>query len=80
MRHHLESFDGRQDPQAVPTALPYLGHADRYLPFAARIALEHKPGASWQELVFSETHLQSRLTGLLALTRVGKPRSQAAAA
>ena len=41
--------------------------------FAARIALEHQPTASWQELVFSETNLQSRLTGLLALTRVGSP-------
>ncbi len=73
IRRHLESFHGRQDPQAVPTALPYLGHTDRYLRFAARIALEHQPAASWQELVFSETNLQSRLTGLLALTRVGSP-------
>ena len=45
IRRHLESFHGRQDPQAVPTALPYLGHTDRYLRFAARIALEHRPAS-----------------------------------
>ncbi len=76
IRHHLESFHGKQDPLAVVTAWPYLGHQDRYLRFAARVALEHQPVATWQEAIFNETNLQARLTGLLALTRVGQSSVQ----
>ncbi|MDA0752296.1 MAG: c-type cytochrome [Verrucomicrobia bacterium] len=73
VRRHLESFHGRQDPQAIITAWPFLGSKDRFLRFAARIAIEHQPVSSWSEKVFEETDVHARLTGLLALTRVGTP-------
>src|SRR5205807_4040908 len=49
LRHQLESFHGKIDPQAVPTAWPYLGHEDRYIRFAARVAIEHQNYTEWQE-------------------------------
>ena len=53
-------------------AWPYLGHADRTIRFAARIALEHQPVATWQEKALAENSSpDAKLTALLALTRCG---------
>ena len=38
----LEAFHGKQDPKAVEIAWPYLGHEDRYIRYAARVAIEHQ--------------------------------------
>ena len=71
LRHKLEAFHGRKDPNAVRFAWPYLGHEDRLIRFAARIALEHQPLSSWKEMVFSEKEPRIALTALMALCRSG---------
>ncbi|MBI1375743.1 MAG: c-type cytochrome [Phycisphaera sp.] len=78
LRHKLEAFHGRQDAAAVATAYPYLGHADRHIRFAARIALEAQPVESWQSRVLGESDPEALITGAVALARQGKPevRSQ----
>jgi putative heme-binding domain-containing protein len=69
LRHRLEAFHGRKDPKAVETVWPYLGHADRYIRFAARVALEHQDLAQWRDRALGEKHAPAALTALLALVR-----------
>ena len=69
LRHHLEGFHGKQDAQAVATAWPQLGHADRFIRAAARTALEHQPVAEWESKALAETNATAQLEALLALTR-----------
>ncbi|HCN82695.1 MAG TPA: heme-binding protein, partial [Sphingobacteriaceae bacterium] len=45
IRQQLEAFHGQPDATAVSTAWPYLKNSDRYIRFAARIAVEHQPVA-----------------------------------
>lgn len=68
IRQRLEKFQ-TLDPQAVETAWPYLASQDRNIRFAARIALEHQPIASWKDKALSETNPRAALTVLMALAR-----------
>lgn len=70
IRSQLESFHGRRDPKAVAEAWPYLGHEDRYLRFAARVALEHQPADSWRERALTESQPHAAITAAIALARV----------
>ncbi len=71
LRKRLESFHGRADPEALPALWPHLGHADRFVRYAARVALEHQPVLEWQERALRETGLRTALSALLALARQG---------
>lgn len=73
-RHELEAFHGRQDPDAVETAWPYLDDEDRFLRHAARVAIEAQPPEQWAEKVFSEERPQARITGMVALARTGSEK------
>lgn len=75
-RPMLEEFHGRKDPKAVPTAWPFLRSNDRFLRFAARVAIEHQPVGEWRDKVFAEENPQAKVTALLALTRVSAPDPQ----
>ncbi len=70
-RHMLEAFHGRRDAKAVETAWPYLKHEDRLIRYAARVAIEHQPAASWQAKALGEKNPRAALAGLLALSRTG---------
>ena len=70
LRRRLEAFHGHTDPAAVPAVWPYLGHPDRYIRFAARVALEWQAPAQWRERALAETQVPASLTALLALVRV----------
>ena len=69
LRHSLEAFHGRQDPKAVDTAWPYLGHEDRFIRYAARVAIEHQDPTEWQDRALKETDPARALGALLALVR-----------
>ncbi len=62
LRHKLEAFHGKPDPAALDIAWPYLGHPDRFVRFAARVAIEHQPVAQWQNraLKRAEPHASPR--------------------
>ncbi len=70
MRHNLESFHGRQDPKTVQETWPYLGHEDRALRYAARIALEWQDPAGWREKALKEKDSRTAIAALVALARV----------
>jgi putative heme-binding domain-containing protein len=70
LRRKLEAFHGQADPKAVETVWPHLGHADRYIRFAARVALEFNDPKTWRGKALEEKSPQAAITALLALVRV----------
>ncbi len=76
LRHKLEHFQGRRDPKAVDFAWPHLNSDDRFIRYAARIAIESQPVAEWQDRALSETRTNAGLTALLALARCGGKDTQ----
>lgn len=70
-RRRLESFHGRKDPRAVDLAWPFLDSSDRWLRFAARVAIESQDVGRWRQRALEETNLNASLTALLALARCG---------
>lgn len=76
LRHKLEQYQGKQNPKAVAFAWPYLDSPDRFIRYAARIAIESQPVAEWQDRALSETRTNAALTGLLALARLGGKETQ----
>lgn len=71
LRVSLEQYHGRQDPGAVAAAWPRLGHADRYVRYAARIAVENQPVGEWRGKVSEEPNAPAAINALLALARQG---------
>ncbi|MFT4541800.1 MAG: putative heme-binding domain-containing protein [Planctomycetota bacterium] len=70
-RRSLEAFHGRVDADAVDFAWPYLSHADRFLRFAARIAIENQPVGTWRTRALQEQDPQASILALIALARQG---------
>ncbi len=77
LRHELEAFDGKQDPRAVDFAWPHLNSDDRFIRYAARIAIEWQDVATWKDRALAETSVNGGLTALLALSRCGARDTQA---
>ncbi|MEQ1858988.1 MAG: c-type cytochrome [Chthoniobacteraceae bacterium] len=72
IRAKLEAFHGKKDPQAAAIAWPYLGHPDRFVRWAARVAIEHQDLSTWPvEKLQEETNPQALITAALAGARVG---------
>jgi len=71
LRHKLEAFHGKKDPAAVRVAWPYLNNSDRFIRYAARIAIESQDVSQWQERALKETKAEASLMALLALARCG---------
>ena len=72
LRRQLETLH-RPNEGAIANAWPHLSHPDRFVRFAARIAIEHQPVSQWQTKVFSETDPQRVILGAIALARHGDP-------
>jgi putative heme-binding domain-containing protein len=70
-RRALEAFHGSDDAAALDKIKQGLNSPDRFIRYAARIALERRPVESWKAAA-PET-----LTGLLALARLGAKSDQA---
>jgi len=77
IRHELEAFHGHEDPKAVDFAWLQLSSTDRFLRYAARIAIECQPIDEWKSRALSESNPTAALTALLALARLGGTESQA---
>jgi len=76
LRHKLEALHGHPDPKAVNFLWPHLNSDDRWIRYAARIALEAQPVAEWKQRALDEKQTNGALTALLALARVGGKESQ----
>jgi len=68
LRHKLEALH-RPDKKAVDTAWPYLSNPDRFIRWAARVAVEHQPADQWRSRALEEKNPQALITAILALAR-----------
>jgi putative heme-binding domain-containing protein len=76
LRHRLEAFHARRDPSALDTAWPHLDSSDRFVRYAARIAVESQPVEQWRQRSLEETRKRAGVTALLALARCGVPEDR----
>ncbi len=74
---HVGELD---DPgQAIERALANLGHEDRSIRFASRIALEHRPLESWRDRGLALENPRGRIAAVIAVARHGEPSDRPAA-
>ncbi len=80
LRHQLEAMHGHAGGD-LNLIFAHLGSPDRFLRYAARIALEFQPVESWRQRVLTDVSLPvlARIDGVIALARQGKPEDQTAA-
>ena len=72
LRRELEALrDVAPSAVALDKAWPLMGHADRWVRYAARIAVEHQPVDAWRSRVKADANLDLALNAALALARSG---------
>lgn len=72
IRRKLEEFHtGGPKAGAVDFIWPYLKHEDRFVQYAARIALEHQPVKEWESKALTEKDPNTLIQSMIALTRHG---------
>ena len=71
LRKQLEFFHGKQSPQAIETVWPHLASNDRFIRWAARIAVEHQPLESWLTKALNEKNAAIQVEAIMAAARVG---------
>jgi putative heme-binding domain-containing protein len=62
--------------EAIAKALPYLKHQDRFIRYAARVAIEKQPAAKWQQHLTKEKSPWAVIELSTALARMGKKDQQ----
>ncbi len=70
LRHELETFHLDPKPEALAKAWPHLDHEDRFVRWAAMIAVMHQPVAQWTDKALAEMDFGKRVTAVLALAQV----------
>lgn len=69
IREQLEELHTGEKEGALDLAWPYLDHSDRFVRYAARIAVEHQPVGQWQQRALNEKNPQARTQAIIALSR-----------
>lgn len=70
-RLRLEQWHRPDAPPAVKYIWPELSSSDRFIRYAARVALEHQPVDSWKEKAFSSKNIQAVISSIIAWARQG---------
>ncbi|QMU31527.1 c-type cytochrome [Adhaeribacter radiodurans] len=71
LRKQLEEYHGEPKAGAIALAWPNLKHNDRFIRYAARIAVEHQPLAEWQNKALKETDPVALTQASIALAHFG---------
>lgn len=72
IRRELEKFHAvNASKDVIGKVWPYLGNKDRFIRYAARVALEHQPAEAWAERALAEKNPQAAIEALIALARMG---------
>ncbi len=77
LRHRLEAFHGKTDGD-LDLILQNLGNEDRFIRYAARVALESQPIEKWRDKVLMQNSPKAIINGAIALAHQGKPADQPA--
>ena len=75
LRQKLESYHGKQDARAVDFTWPHLASDDRFIRYAARIAIEWQPVEQWKDRALAETNPQAGLEALMAISDMAGDRA-----
>jgi len=80
VRRELEALHrpAADAPAAVARAIGQLGSPDRFIRYAARVALEHQPIGLWQERVLAASDPTVLVQGAIAVARQAEPVAQPA--
>ncbi len=71
LRRQLETFHGASNPKAIGLAWRNMKNNDRFIRYAARLAMEHQPLSQWQERAFQEKDPQILTQAMIAMARTG---------
>lgn len=71
LRRRFDQGPGSQGPVSLDEAWSYLGHTDRHLRYAARMAVESKPVSTWQARALAESNPVAAVEASIALARHG---------
>ena len=71
IRTRLEQYHEKGKAGGLEAAWPYLNHQDRFVRYAARIAVEHQPVSQWQSKALSEEDPITTIQAMVALARHG---------
>jgi putative heme-binding domain-containing protein len=72
LRRELEALrEAAPSAAALAKAWPHMGHPDRWVRYAARIAVEHQPVAAWRGQVKPDANADLALNAAVALARCG---------
>jgi putative heme-binding domain-containing protein len=70
LRRSLEKFHkAGQNPEVITTAWPHLKNPDRFIRYAARLAVEQQPVATWQAKALAEKDPVAATQALISLIR-----------
>jgi len=73
LRRELEALRNvAPSAAALAKAWPLMGHPDRWVRYAARIAVEHQPVEQWRSRVKPDANFDLALNAAVALARCGK--------
>ena len=80
LRRELEAFHvrGSDAAAAVAAALPRLSSPDRFLRYAARVALEHQPIELWQQKALATPEPLGLITAAIGVAHQAEPAAQPA--
>ncbi|TWU28326.1 family 16 glycoside hydrolase [Bythopirellula polymerisocia] len=76
LRHKLEAMHGNSGGD-LELIFANLDNPDRFIRYAARIALESQPVETWRERALSQSDPRTAITALMALARQGEPSDEA---
>jgi len=72
LRRELEQFHAKgASPAGLEKGWSNLNHPDRFVQYAARVAVEHQPVGSWKAKALAETNSTSKIQAILALAHQG---------
>ncbi len=70
LRHRLEAFHGNTNGD-LKLIMDNIGHEDRFIRFAARVALENQPISKWRDSAFATKGTNASLNAMLAMAHQG---------
>ena len=76
LRKDLERFHTQVAPEGVAMAWDHLDHEDRFIRYAARIALEHQPVSSYMDRYTAEDNPRKIVESSIALSHQGSEELQ----
>ncbi len=75
-RRRLEAAHLTSDASGLDDAWPMLGHPDRFVRHAARVAVEQRPVSTWSRRALDEPVAPAAMTALIAAARCVGPTDQ----